>query len=218
MWIQRGNKIYFLSDRGENHKTNIWSYNTTDKSFKQETNFDVYDVKFPSLGPENIVLENGGKLHLFNLASGKTSPIEIQVPSEHIDSRTEWKDLSKSVNSYFISPTGKRGLFEARGEIFTVPAESGITQNLTNTSNAHEQSPNWSPDGKSILYQSNLSDSVSNYYKNGKVFTIAIDGNDVFINQAGEIFVDGVPVDNLLLVEFKDQSILKKEGKTLFLQ
>ncbi len=155
MWS--GNKIYFLSDRGENHKTNIWSYNTTDKSFKQETNFDVYDVKFPSLGPENIVLENGGKLHLFNLASGKTSPIEIQVPSEHIDSRTEWKDLSKSVNSYFISPTGKRGLFEARGEIFTVPAESGITQNLTNTSDAHEQSPNWSPDGKSIAYFSDAS-------------------------------------------------------------
>ncbi len=155
MW--NGDKIYFLSDRGDNHKANIWSYNTGDKSMKQETNFDTYDVKFPSLGNGKIVLENGGKLHLLDLVSGKTTVVEIKVPSEQIMARAEWKDLSKSVNSFFISPTGKRGLFEARGEIFTVPAESGITQNLTNTSNAHEQSPNWSPDGKYVAYFSDIS-------------------------------------------------------------
>ena len=155
MW--NGDKIYFLSDRGDNHKANIWSYNTTDKSFKQETDFDLYDVKFPSMGPENIVLENGGQLHLLNLASGKTTAIEIQVPSEHIDARVEFKDLSKRSNSFFVSPTGKRGLFEARGEIFTVPAESGITLNLTNSSNAHEQHPNWSPDGNLVAYFTDVS-------------------------------------------------------------
>ncbi|MFT5877605.1 MAG: tricorn protease [Dokdonia sp.] len=155
MWS--GDKIYFLSDRGDNHKANIWSYNTTDESFNQETNFDTYDVKFPSIGNGHIVLENGGKLHLLDLASGETKAVEIQVPSEQIMAREEWKDLSKSVRTYFISPTGKRGLFDSRGEIFTVPAESGITQNITNTSNASEQSPNWSPDGKYICYFSDAS-------------------------------------------------------------
>ena len=155
MW--NGNKIYFLSDRGDNHKANIWSYNITDKAFKQETNFDLYDVKFPSMGDGHIVLENGGKLHVLDLATGKTTAVDIQVPSEQIMSRREWKDLSKNVRTYFISPTGKRGLFDARGEIFTVPAESGITQNITNTSGVSEQSPNWSPDGKYICYFSDES-------------------------------------------------------------
>lgn len=158
MWS--GDKIYFLSDRGDNHKANIWSYNTVDKSFNQETNFELYDVKFPSIGDGSIVLENGGKIHILNLTTGKTTPVEIQVPSEQIMARTEWKDLSKYVRTYFISPTGKRALFDTRGEIFTVPAESGITQNISNTSNASEQSPNWSPDGKNICY---FSDATGEY-------------------------------------------------------
>lgn len=35
----------------------------------------------------------------------------------------------------------------------------------------------WSPDSKSILYQTSLADSISNYYKNGKLFRIDIDGS-----------------------------------------
>ena len=155
MW--HGNKIYFLSDRGPNHKANIWSYDTGNGNFKQETKFDVYDVKFPSIGPEDIVFQNGGNLYLFNLASGNVKEVEIKVPSEHILARPEWKDLSKNIRSYFISPTGKRALFDARGEIITVPAKHGITQNLTNTSGVSEQSPNWSPDGKYIAYFSDAS-------------------------------------------------------------
>lgn len=155
MW--HGNKIYFLSDRGPNYKANIWSYDTKRESFNQETKFDVYDVKFPSMGPEDIVFENGGNLYLFNLASGDAREVEIKVPSEHIQARPQWKDLSKNIRAYFISPTGKRALFDARGEIFTVPAEHGITQNLTNSSGVSEQSPNWSPDGKYIAYFSDAS-------------------------------------------------------------
>lgn len=158
MW--NGNKIYFLSDRGENHKANIWSYDVNNKEFKQETNFETYDVKFPSMGKGHIVLENGGKLHLYDLATGKSKPVEIKVPSEHIMARSEWKDLSKDIRTYFISPTGKRGLFDVRGEIFTVPAEKGITQNITHTSGVSEQSPNWSPDGKYIAY---FSDETGEY-------------------------------------------------------
>ncbi len=158
MW--EGDKIYFLSDRGDNHKTNIWSYNTLNKSFNQETNFELYDVKFPSIGDGHIVLENGGKLHVLDLATGTISEVDIKVPSEQIMARAEWKDLSKYVRTYFISPTGKRALFDTRGEIFTVPAENGITQNISNTSNASEQSPNWSPDGKNICY---FSDATGEY-------------------------------------------------------
>jgi tricorn protease len=56
-----------------------------------------------------------------------------------------------------ISPTGVRAVFEARGEIFTVPAEKGDARNLTNTPGVAERSPSWSPDGKWVAYLSDES-------------------------------------------------------------
>ena len=36
----------------------------------------------------------------------------------------------------------------------------------------------WSPDGKSILYQTSLADTISNFYRNANLFRISIDGSD----------------------------------------
>ena len=56
-----------------------------------------------------------------------------------------------------ISPSGKRAVFEARGELFTVPAEHGVVRNLTRESGVAERYPSWSPDGKTIAYFSDRS-------------------------------------------------------------
>ena len=56
-----------------------------------------------------------------------------------------------------ISPTGKRAAFEARGDVFTVPAEHGPVLNLTRSSGVAERYPRWSPDGKTIAYWSDRS-------------------------------------------------------------
>src|SRR5207342_2293484 len=62
-----------------------------------------------------------------------------------------------------LSPTGKRVAVEARGEIFTVPAERGDVRNLTNSSASAEREPAWSPDGKSLSYFSDRSGEYALY-------------------------------------------------------
>lgn len=163
MWNE--NQVYFLSDRGEEARLNIWAYNTETKAFKQITRYKDFDVKFPSLGPNHIIFENSGKLFLLDLKSLKTQEVKIEVPAELHNIRPEFKELGERISNGYISPSGKRAVFECRGEIVTVPKENGSPRNLSNTSGVAERSPAWSPDGKNIAYFSDKSGEYQLYMR-----------------------------------------------------
>jgi tricorn protease len=157
MW--HGNIIYFISDR--DGVMNLFSYDLSSKQTKKLTDYKEYDIKWPSLGPDAIVYENGGVLYEFNLASGKTRNLPIVVRAEDLETRPEFKSVAASIGSYSLSPSAARALVEARGNIFTIPGEHGSIRTLsTNHSGVHELNPAWSPDGKSIAY---LSDKTGEF-------------------------------------------------------
>lgn len=158
MWHE--NRLYFLSDRDEKKKLNIWAMDLNTREVHAVTHFAEYDVKWPSIGPENIVLENGGNLYLVNLADETVHPVDIRVPADLPEVRPQWKDLRKYIQNYDLSPNGKRGVFEARGELLTVPAKEGSVRNLSHSSGTAERYPKWSPDGQSIAY---FSDKTGEY-------------------------------------------------------
>ncbi len=155
MW--HGNKIYFLSDRGPEERSNIWSFDITTKESKQITDFKDFDIHFPSMGPSDIVFEAGGKLYLLNLNDEKYREVNIKVVTDEITLMPKTENVSKLIQNLSISPDGKRALVEARGEIFSVPAENGAVINLTKSSGSAERFPAWSPDGKKAAYWSDKS-------------------------------------------------------------
>jgi tricorn protease len=165
MWHE--DTIYFLSDRGENEKLNLWAYELRTKQTRQVTRFSEYDVKWPSLGPDAIVFENAGRLHVLDLATEESQAVEITVPADLPHVRTELKNVSNRIESWSLSPSGKRALFEARGEVFTVPAKHGSIRNLTNTSGVAERDPRWSPDGKHVAYFSDETGEYELYLRSG---------------------------------------------------
>jgi tricorn protease len=149
MW--HGDKIYFVSDRDENVRMNLFSYDTKTKDVKQVTHFKDFDVKFPSLGDKAIVFENGGFIHKLDLSNDQTAKVSIQIRDDFPAARTNLKNVSTNVGTFTVSPDGKRGAFSARGDVFTVPvAAGGITRNLTKSPGAHDRDIQWSPDGKHI--------------------------------------------------------------------
>jgi tricorn protease len=150
MWY--GDTIYFASDRGPANRLNIWAYSLKDKQFRQVTNFKTYDVDWPSLGDTGIVFQCGGALYVLDLPSEKLEKVEVDVPSDGVSTRPRWVNASKEIQAFDIAPNGKRALLEARGDIFTVPAEHGNTRDLTRDSGVREQDPAWSPDGKWVAY------------------------------------------------------------------
>ena len=150
MWS--GNTIYFLSDRDENKRMNLYSYDLTAKETKKLTDFTDYDIKFPSLGDAAIVFENGGYIYRYDIAAAKVEKVPIRIEEDMDGGRSALVDVSKDIQNYEIAPDGNRALFGARGDIFTVPAKYGNIRNLTQTSGVHERDSKWSPDGKWIAY------------------------------------------------------------------
>jgi tricorn protease len=155
MW--HGATLYFLSDRDEHKRWNIWACDVKKEKFRQVTSFKDYDVRFPSIGPDDIVFENGGRLYVLDLAMEKSHPVDIKVVTDRATLKPRAENVSSLIQNANISPTGKRAIFEARGDIFSVPAEHGIVRNLTRSSGVAERYPAWSPDGKLIAYWSDRS-------------------------------------------------------------
>jgi tricorn protease len=155
MW--HGNTIYFSSDRGPEHHLNLYSYDLGSKQVEQLTHFSDFDVMWPSLGPDAIVFENGGYLYTFDLQSKEAKKLAVYVPGDHDQSMKRWESVSKLITDFDISPDGKRAVFGARGDVYTVPAKEGSIRNLTQTPGIREQKVAWSPDGRWIAYVSDRS-------------------------------------------------------------
>lgn len=152
VWI--GDDVYFISDRNDG-AANLFSYNRKSKSVKQLSKETVWDIRSMSAHDKAIVYEAGGVLKEFDTVSGKTKTLAIDLSAQTAQanqSRPQWKDAAANMTSASLSPTGKRVVVTARGEVFTVPVKDGSVRNLTETAGVREKDATWSPDGKSIAY------------------------------------------------------------------
>ena len=155
MW--HGDTLYFLSDRDSNKRNNLWSYDLKTSAFKQITFFKEFDAHFPAIGPSDIVLEAGGRLYRVELPSEKLVEVNVEVATDMATLKPHEVNASKLIRNADLSPQGKRAVFEARGELFSVPAEKGYVLDLTRTPGVGERFPALSADGKQVAYFSDRS-------------------------------------------------------------
>ena len=162
VWV--GNAVYFLSDR--NGPVSLFRYDTGSKAVTAVTPNKSYDLKTLQAGPGGLVYEQFGSIHLVDTASNADTVVPIQIHGELPELAPHLAQVrADEIQNAAISPTGARAVFEAHGEIFTVPAEKGDTRNMTNTPGAAERNPSWSPDGKTIAYFSDASGEYKLYLK-----------------------------------------------------
>ncbi len=153
VWV--GDVVYFISDR--DGVANIWAFETKTKKLKQVTEFKDFDVKSLDACAGTVVFEQGGYIHDLETKNGKTHVVDITATGDFPWMMPRWEDVSARMSNLIVSPTGKRVAVEARGEIFTIPADKGDVRNLTHSSGSAERDPAWSPDGKYLSYFSDKS-------------------------------------------------------------
>lgn len=154
--VWHNDEVFYLSER--DYANNIWSFNPETREEKQWTFHTDFDVKSLDAGDGMIVYEQGGYLHLLNPENGNTEQLEIEVSGDMSWGRPRWESPdANDLNNASISPTGKRAIFEFRGEIVTVPKENGSWRRLSESSTSAERYPIWSPVGEKVAWFSDQS-------------------------------------------------------------
>ncbi|HEY1241235.1 MAG TPA: PDZ domain-containing protein [Bryobacteraceae bacterium] len=161
MWI--GDKVYFLSDR--NGPMTLFRYDPANKTVTELIKNPGPDIRSASAGPGAIVYEQFGRIAVFDLASGKTHDVPIEIDADVSEVRPRVQNVEREIREGRISPTGVRAVFEAHGEVLTAPSEQGDIRNLTRSPGAMERTPAWSPDGQSIAYFSDESGEYALHVK-----------------------------------------------------
>ncbi len=148
VWLD--GKVYFLSDR--DWAANLYQYDPATSMVTQLTFHEDFDAKNLESGGGVLVYECGGYIRLYDPADGSDTQVPIEVSGDLPWVRPHWEEVGDQIRSFAVSPTGKRAVFEARGDIFTVPAEKGDIRNMTRSSGVAERAPAWSPDGASVAW------------------------------------------------------------------
>ena len=165
--------IYFVADPLPNDKTvapgsaevrksvnNIYKVPVRGGQPVQVTKHTTGNLFWPSMSSDGkvIVYEENFGIWKLDVATGRTSEIKLDINSDEKANEVDVETVTNQVDTFDISPSGRRAVISARGQILTIATDRGdITRVVPDKMSSRSQSPKWSFDGKQIAFVSDRS-------------------------------------------------------------
>ena len=164
MWV--GRTVYFLSDR--DGPATLYSYDPETRRVARLFENRGLDLTSASAGPDAIIYEQFGSIHLYHPGTGATEAVAVQIEGDFPETRPHSVPVSNVLREARLSPTGDRVAFTARGDVLVVDARTGGGNNLTRSPGTMERDPSWAPDGERIAYFSDESGEYALHVRQAK--------------------------------------------------
>jgi len=115
---------------------------------------------WPSMSSDGkvIVYEDDFRIWKLDVASGRTAEIKLDIAADEKENQQEIETIANQVDSFDISPSGRRAVVSVRGQLLTIATDRGdITRIVPDKMASRNDSPKWSADGKLIAFVSDRS-------------------------------------------------------------
>ncbi|HEY3380670.1 MAG TPA: S41 family peptidase [Vicinamibacterales bacterium] len=154
----------------------------------QVTKHTSGNVFFPSMSSDGKVIVYEGDFGLWKLdvATGKATEVKVDITTEEKENQVEYVTVTNEADSFDLSPSGKRAVISTRNQIFTIATDRGDITVLANDKGAsRNESPQWSPDGRTIAFVSDRS---------GRQEVYVVDANGRNLKKITDLDTDKGPI------------------------
>jgi tricorn protease len=136
--------IYRISESGSGQPSQV----------TRHTSGSLY---WPSMSADGkvIVYEENFGIWKLDVSTGRSTEIRFDITAEPKENETAVEEVENEVDNFDLSPSGRRAVISARGQILTIATERGdITRVAPDRMASRNRSPKWSPDGKHLAFVS----------------------------------------------------------------
>ena len=185
-WAPDGNAYYYLSE--QDGTFNVYK-NTIGGQAKQLTHHKDNPVRFLTVA-NNGTLCYGYNGEIYTLREGsEPQRVNITVTADRSEKELIRQIKGNGATAISVSPGGKEVAFVMHGDVYVTSVEYNTTKQVTNTPE-QERTIDFSPDGRSIVYDSERNGMWQIYQtsiknKDEKLFTYATDLEEVQLTNTG---------------------------------
>ena len=185
-WAADGNSYYYLSE--QDGTFNVYK-NTVGGQAVQLTRHKDNPVRFLTVA-NNGVLCYGYNGEIYTLREGgEPQRVNITIAADRTDKELIRQVKTKGATSICVSPSGKEVAFVMHGDVYVTSVDYKTTKQVTNTPE-QERTIDFSPDGRSIVYDSERDGMWQIYQtsivnKDEKLFTYATDLKEEQLTNTG---------------------------------